>query len=197
MTTKLIGISLIVDALSSVLSNLQGERMEYMLNGKTFTNSTPALLDERIKKVLALDLGPIKFKLVHGKHEPISVKEVGNLEKRYKHFLILCLKYPERRIVPDKGIDTFWHTHILDTQKYATDCENVFGHFLHHFPYFGMRGEKDAKELQISFKETRDLFRTEFGETYETSEDCQVSDCDAPQCDPAECHNIRPTLVAV
>lgn len=27
-----------------------------------------------------------------------------------------------------------WHAHILFTQKYAADCDRIFGSFLHHFP---------------------------------------------------------------
>ena len=157
---------------------------------------------ERVKRIEKLDLGPIKFKLVHDEHHPVTTERVAELETRYKRFLILHLKYRPTKIVPTKEVDIFWHTHILDTQKYAADCEHVFGYFLHHFPYFGMRGEEDAQDLQDSFTETGRLYETEFGEPYQTEgSDCQVSDCDAEQCSPAECHNVgtefaRPTLVA-
>ncbi len=105
--------------------------------------------------------------------------------------------------MPDKELDSFWHAHILDTMKYADDCEQIFGHFLHHFPYFGLRGEEDAQHLQDAFAETKRLYQAEFGEAYrvEIVAGCSVSSCDAAQCDPSECHNIstdvtRPTLVA-
>ncbi len=159
-------------------------------------------LEERVRRVESLDLGPIMFKLVYREHDPISREKAEELEKHYKRFLILHLKNRSKKIVPNKKIDSFWHTHILDTQKYAVDCEHVFGYFLHHFPYFGMRGVEDAQHLEDAFAETRQLYEVEFGEPYPTKgADCQVSDCDAEQCNPAECHNIgtefaRPTLVA-
>ena len=29
-------------------------------------------------------------------------------------------------------MDTVWHCHILQTQKYTQDCLAIFGHYLHH-----------------------------------------------------------------
>lgn len=82
----------------------------------------------------------------------------------YKKFLSLTRKYPDRAIVPSSPVDKFWHQHILDTQKYGPDCEAVFGFFLHHFPYFGMRGEEDAANLSVSWDTTIDVYREHFGE---------------------------------
>jgi hypothetical protein len=56
-----------------------------------------------------------------------------------------------------------WHTHILDTAKYAADSEQVFGFFLHHFPYFGLRGPDDETAMRAAYDRTRDLFRACFG----------------------------------
>jgi hypothetical protein len=61
-------------------------------------------------------------------------------EQEYRRFLALHLMYPEMAVVPCGMVDEVWHTHILDTFAYAPDCEKVFGFFLHHVPYFGMRG---------------------------------------------------------
>ena len=73
--------------------------------------------------------------------------------------------YPTKTIVPSKDIDTFWHTHILDTKKYTTDCEILFGKYFHHFPYFGMRGKKDEDNLKQAFHETNQLYLYHFGES--------------------------------
>jgi hypothetical protein len=43
------------------------------------------------------------------------------------------------------------------------DCERIFGFFLHHFPYFGMRGEEDAADLHAAYDETIELYRAAFG----------------------------------
>lgn len=58
----------------------------------------------------------------------------------------------------------FWHYHILDTRAYHKDCDTVFGHYLHHFPYFGMRGEQDAINLKNSFYLTKDRYLETFNE---------------------------------
>jgi hypothetical protein len=52
----------------------------------------------------------------------------------------------------------------LDTQKYAEECSTVFGEFLHHFPYFGLRGEEDQRALRTAYESTLELMRDEFGE---------------------------------
>lgn len=56
-----------------------------------------------------------------------------------------------------------WHHHILDTHAYAPDCQSVFGHFLHHFPYWGMRGEEDKAELYSAYAATLQLYEQHFG----------------------------------
>lgn len=58
----------------------------------------------------------------------------------YRRYLALSRQYPERAIVPSKIVDNFWHFHILDTQAYARDCQNLFGFFLHHSRTSGCGG---------------------------------------------------------
>ena len=158
-------------------------------------------LNNRIKLIEILNLDPIKIKLLCSDDGPKwDRKKVDQVEKKYRQFLILNLKHSDHTIVPTKEIDIFWHSHILDTMKYAEDCQAIFERFLHHFPYFGMRGKEDAKNLQEAFASTQQLFKEEFGETItEEHGDCKVSDCDAEQCSVAECHNrgvdrTRPTF---
>ena len=108
--------------------------------------------------------------------EPIIVKAMDDDEgfnwtlefsqqiaEEYKKYLTLCLDYPYSAIVPAKMIDQFWHLHILDTQKYAEDCQKIFGYFLHHFPYFGMRGQEDADNLQHAWTDTCQKYEMRFG----------------------------------
>ena len=109
--------------------------------------------------------------------EPIIIKAMDSAEghgwdftfacrvaAEYRRFLTLCLQNPEAAIVPSNLVDDFWHLHILDTQKYAEDCAHFLGFFLHHFPYFGMRGEKDAENLAASWENTKVLYERDFGE---------------------------------
>jgi hypothetical protein len=94
-----------------------------------------------------------------------SREMVDRMEVEYKQFLTLLVKYPDATIAPSKDVDAFWHGHILDTMKYAEDCEQVFGYFLHHFPYFGMRGAEDAAALDAAAEQMRVLTEKEFGAT--------------------------------
>lgn len=118
-----------------------------------------------VDAIWALDLEPIKFKLMdRDEGEGWSADEVDHYEKEYKRFLTLLVKHPEKTIAPNKKVDAFWHAHILDTMKYAEDCDKVFGYFLHHYPYFGLRGEDDAKRLAEAFETMQNLHRDEFGD---------------------------------
>jgi hypothetical protein len=75
--------------------------------------------------------------------------------------------FPEEDTAPLADVDTFWHYHILDTMKYATDCERVFGYFLHHYPYVGMDGTEEDEQFRLdSGDRMRDLYEATFGEAY-------------------------------
>jgi hypothetical protein len=123
-------------------------------------------VEQIVAAIQALDLEPIKFKLMDTEEgQGWSREYVHQMEIAYKRFLTLSVKYPEETIAPSKDVDKFWHGHILDTMKYAEDCQNMFGYFLHHFPYFGMRGEEDAANLAEAGRKTKRLYDQEFGET--------------------------------
>jgi len=123
-------------------------------------------VEEIVAAIQALDLEPIKFKLMDTEEgQGWSREYVEQMAIAYKRFLTLSVKYPEETIAPSKDVDKFWHGHILDTMKYAEDCQNVFGYFVHHFPYFGMRGEEDAANLAEAGRTTKRLYEQEFGET--------------------------------
>lgn len=117
-----------------------------------------------VQAIDQLDLGPIKVKLMRQDGENWSVEQVNAVEKWYKRFLLLNLLHPSATIVPTQSIDIFWHYHILDTRKYAEDCQKVFGAFFHHFPYFGMRDDEDLKNHTKAVADTQDLFLSQFGE---------------------------------
>lgn len=110
-----------------------------------------------------LDLEAIVIKAMD-KEEGLNWSFAYALEvsDEYRKFLVLCLQNPNVAIVPSTQVDDFWHLHILDTQKYAQDCERCFAYFLHHFPYFGMRDKQDAKNLKDAWKQTKSLYLAEF-----------------------------------
>jgi hypothetical protein len=115
--------------------------------------------------IQALELDCIKLKLMDAEQgEGWSREYAEQMEVAYKRFLTLMVKYPDDLIAPTMDVDTFWHGHILDTMKYAEDCERVFGYFLHHFPYLGMRGEEDAALQATAAARLHALYEHEFGE---------------------------------
>jgi hypothetical protein len=164
-----------------------------------------------LEKIQMLDLEPIMVKLMDPvEGEGWTLAHVRETETWYRRFLYLNALYPNRSIVPTKAIDTFWHYHILDTEKYAEDCQRVFDYFLHHFPYFGMRGDEDRQNLLDASRQTWDLFRDHFneepmilgGEASKCSKSCtgkSCSHCKAPTCGsgPKVGNNERPRLATL
>src|ERR1700719_1228582 len=91
---------------------------------------------------MTLDLSNVRLKLADPEEGlGASADQLDLMEQEYRRFLALHLAHPEAEIVPSKIVDQIWHQHILDTYAYHEDCERIFGFYLHHFPYFGMRGE--------------------------------------------------------
>lgn len=149
-------------------------------------------INEQIKRIADLDLEPIKFKLMHideGLGWPLE--KVDLVENDYKRFLTLILKHPDRTLMPSHDIDHFWHTHILDTIKYSHDCESIFGYFLHHFPYTGLRGPEDKLKAECYWADTKALFEREFGvPMYGQSADCDPTpSCSDPIPPGSSCDN--------
>jgi len=81
----------------------------------------------------SLNLENINFLLSFKEDGPQwSISKTKKMEKLYKKFLYLSLLYPDKMLVPTKDLDEYWHHHILDTQKYYSDCMNMFGAIFHH-----------------------------------------------------------------
>ncbi|MFB9242512.1 hypothetical protein IV454_15620 [Massilia antarctica] len=126
------------------------------------------MTNDAIKAISELDLEPIKMKLMHVESgEGWSLEKAEAVEVEYRRFLCLMKAFPEEDISPLVEVDIFWHYHILDTMKYAKDCEQAFGYFLHHYPYVGMSGaHDDAQVLQACADRMRDLYEQVFDESY-------------------------------
>lgn len=112
------------------------------------------------KKIERLDFECLKFKLVTG--EGWSLEKADYVENLYKGFLYVCATTSDIIVVPSKEIDDFWHMHILDTQKYHEECNDIFGKYLHHFPYLGIIDNQDPVFVD-NFKKTKEVFMNLFG----------------------------------
>ena len=137
-----------------------------------------------------LDLDPIKFKLTNKEDgEGWSFEKTEKVAIQYRRFLTLIRENPSATIVPTEDIDRFWHHHILDTAKYAEDCETFFGYFVHHFPYFGLRGDDDARDLAAGFDKTKNLYEKRFSESLVPT---SGAGCGAVVCEVGTCHAKQP-----
>lgn len=136
-------------------------------------------LQAALSKVAEVDFTMLKNKL--GVEYGWSEEHRNEAEDLYRKFLALNMVYPERKICPTGPIDEFWHAHILDTRAYAADCDKLFGQFLHHFPYFGMRGPEDRQNLEDTFQESRELFIRHYG-----IDPC-AGETEARGCSPQRC----------
>ena len=123
--------------------------------------------NDSFKAIADLNLDAIKVKLMHRESgEGWSLEKANAVEFEYRRFLILMKQYPQEETAPLMDVDTFWHYHILDTLKYAADCQQVFGYFLHHFPYIGLRGEDDEAAHHRVGERMKQLYEQTFGEDY-------------------------------
>lgn len=134
-----------------------------------------------LPEIDALDFTRLKYKLMRNDEgDAWSFEMCEEAEIEYKRYLTLIKLYPEKKLVPTKLMDKFWHQHILDTKAYQEDCNSVFGFFIHHFPYFGIYGKADEINLQNTFEETKVLYRIHFGEDIEKPH--------ASRCQDHACH---------
>jgi len=141
-----------------------------------------------------LDLANIRMKLEDAEEgKGFTVAQSALAEGEYRKFLALHLMYPEADIVPCHLVDDIWHQHILDTIAYREDCDAIFGRFLDHFPYFGMRGDDDAKALFDAYEDTLSKYELAFGlppegtwRAPDAKSKCHKSSC-RTQCKPQKC----------
>lgn len=135
--------------------------------------------ERALEKVGKLDFRALKEKLATDKGW--TMEFCGEVEDLYRKFLALNVRYMGQKVCPTGPIDEFWHAHILDTHAYESDCRALFGGFLHHYPYFGMRGAEDRLDLENAFSWSVSLFILHFGV------DPTAGDSNARSCRPQRC----------
>ncbi|WP_278350584.1 glycine-rich domain-containing protein [Marinobacter nauticus] len=140
---------------------------------------TPQGLDLNVAN---LDFARLKHKYTESSEAEMTVEAWDVGEREYRRFLSLKSFYPYVSLVPTKIVDEIWHAHILDTRAYREDCQKVFGQFIDHYPYFGIYGEDDYRDLQDAFARTVALYERHFGK-FPTG-----SGTEAMRCADHACH---------
>lgn len=140
---------------------------ENFLNQILNNNNFKEKLSENIdfaEKILDFSLQKKKMINVLGWNEDV----IEDIEKLYIKFIALNKTLNDFKIdfkiIPNRFIDEFWHTHILDTQKYMDDCNKYFGFYFHHFPYYGMRNEEDLQDWFDNAQICQEIWENLFGE---------------------------------
>jgi hypothetical protein len=122
-----------------------------------------------IAAIQGLDLESVKSRLMDTELGKGWTREYAErIEAAYRTYLTMLVKHQDHaeHIMLSKDVDEFWHTHILQTMKYAEDCDTVFGAFLHHNPHVGERTEADLEEREKMAQITRALYQQEFGDLH-------------------------------
>jgi len=110
-----------------------------------------------------LDLNTVRDALMEKKGWSLERAEAACTE--YVRFLTLLKMKPGFMLVPwpnaegQDDLDQFWHQHILDTAKYAADCNRLFGRMIHHNPHV-VRGSGQESE---AVEKTQRLYARTFG----------------------------------
>jgi uncharacterized membrane protein YgcG len=120
-------------------------------------------MDELWTKIIGLDLKSVRTRFATKKgwwwqlgHSPLKI------EGEYRQFLFLFAGNPETRLVPwSVDLDEFWRQHMLDTRRYAADCNAIAGRLLERNPHL----VKGSREYKTAFEATRQLYLKWFGES--------------------------------
>lgn len=131
------------------------------------------------------EVGGIEFSMQKRKMVEVfgwHAEAVDLMESQYRKFLALtkALKKcgSEIEIVPTRIIDEFWHWHVLDTMKYHSDCQVLFGGYLHHFPYFGFVDDKDVAAWKQASIQAAEVWKIAFNEDLYGDDDADAYEMD-------------------
>ena len=85
--------------------------------------------------------------------------------ENYKRYMAVTKALGGTQLVPNGDIDEIWHMHILDTRAYMKDCNELFGEYLHHYPYFGMIDEENKRQWLDAQSKSETFWAELFDET--------------------------------
>lgn len=128
----------------------------YQFNKEAFDQAMTVTIDWNFK--LAIE------KILQIKQGEWSLDRAQKAVDNYKRYMAVTKALGGVQLVPNGDIDEIWHIHILDTRAYMKDCNNLFGEYLHHYPYFGMLGEENEWQWLDVQSASESLWHELFGE---------------------------------
>lgn len=118
---------------------------------------------ELFRKIMNLDLEPVRYFLSEYNSGPLwNIITANQVELLYRQFLYIQVQYTDFRAVPTDYIDEFWHTHILMTERYHSDCNYLCNEYIHHDPLFGTRSDYERNYYTLCKKKTLLCFQEDF-----------------------------------
>ncbi len=149
-----------------------------------------AEFDTAVNIVSKWDFSLTKRKLLEPEYAGWTKSRIEQAEQNYKRYLSITKALNGYQLVPNGDIDRFWHEHILDTRRYAQDCSELFGGFLHHYPFFGMQGQIDNENWINTANESTEFWKFLFKENlYELGTEVEAQKC--PQACPNGINSIQ------
>ncbi|NLC37276.1 MAG: glycine-rich domain-containing protein-like [Alcaligenaceae bacterium] len=145
-----------------------------------------AIFDRAIETTNAWNFELAIEKLLEVKSGQWDLNRAETAVQNYKRYMAVTKALGGAQLVPNGDIDEIWHMHILDTRAYMKDCNELFGEYLHHFPYFGMLGEENRQQWFDVQSKSESLWQELFGEalyspTLEAQKCPQVCPCHIDQ----------------
>lgn len=134
-------------------------------------------MDAKWLEIQAVDLATVKEKFKWRKGWWWRLwHDADKIEQEYRQFLYLVASNPGEMVVPwTQDMDDFWHEHILDTSKYAADCNTIHGSYIHHNPHV----PKGSARHDKAFAKTKELYKEAFKEKAEKKRDTGFASCGA------------------
>lgn len=125
-------------------------------------------------------------KLIEVKNGAWDLERAEAALRNYKRYMAVTKALGGEQLVPNGDIDEIWHMHILDTRAYMKDCNELFGEYMHHFPYFGRLGEENRQQWLEVQSQSESLWQELFcealyGATLEAQNCPQVCPCHIDQ----------------
>lgn len=162
------------------------------------SSSFPTEAARLLKIADGIDIGSIIGRYV--RENKTTLPRARAVAEEAKRYLVLCALNNKPYAVGGE-VDTFWHTFVLFTQRYAEFCQAVAGHFIHHVPGDDLPADVAASRAQ--YAATLADYQLAFGKTPDPSiwpavatgnEDSDAAPCVNRDCIPAigakaGCHN--------